>query len=59
VDAVVTRWKRSPFGTIVQREGKNVLEYISVLRPTDKIWSIPGVCCNEGNAFIFSSLLLP
>ena len=42
VDAIVTRWKRSEFGSIVERDGKKVLEFVCVFREAERLWSLPG-----------------
>jgi len=37
------RWKEDEDGNTIQKEGKNVLEFVAVRRPGVAEWSVPGV----------------
>ena len=42
-DPIVTRWKRSNTGSIVERDGLRVLEFVCIKRKDgNKDWAIPG-----------------
>ncbi len=43
VDTIVTRWLRTPNGTIIERDGLRVLEFISIQRKDGGEWAIPGL----------------
>ncbi|KAL9987179.1 hypothetical protein ACROYT_G001438 [Oculina patagonica] len=40
-DPIVTRWKRTPDGTLVERFGKCVLEFVAVQRRDSLEWALP------------------
>ena len=42
VNPVVTRWKRSEKGAIVELDNQPVLEVVMVLREDSQIWALPG-----------------
>lgn len=37
------RWKRTPEGTVVERFGKRVLEFVAVQKQDRLEWALPGV----------------
>ncbi|EGD73753.1 nudix-type domain-containing protein 9 isoform b [Salpingoeca rosetta] len=47
-DTVVTRWKRSSDGSILERDGKKVLEFVAIQRMDNKMWAIPGGFVDNG-----------
>ena len=38
------RWKRTPEGKLMERLGKNVLEFVAIQRQDTLEWALPGVC---------------
>ena len=53
VDYIVTRYKRMPNGAILYREGKPLVEFLSVRRP-DGMWAVPGVLQVMAQVFVNS-----
>lgn len=47
-DPVVTRWKKDDKGNKVAKNGKNILEFVSIQRLDTKEWAIPGGMCDPG-----------
>lgn len=41
-DPIITRWKRTPEGTVVERFGKRVLEFVAVQKQDRLEWALPG-----------------
>ena len=41
------RWKRTPDGTVVERFGKCVLEFVAVQRQDSLEWALPEVCDDQ------------
>ncbi|EDQ85552.1 uncharacterized protein MONBRDRAFT_29245 [Monosiga brevicollis MX1] len=41
-DPVVTRWRRAANGTLLERDGRKVLEFIAIERSDNGGWAIPG-----------------
>lgn len=41
-DPIVTRWKKTPEGTVVERFGKSVLEFVAIQRRDCLEWALPG-----------------
>lgn len=41
-DPVVTRWKRDDKGQVEKKDGRPVLEFVSILRGDTKEWALPG-----------------
>uniref|UniRef100_UPI0031F5DB14 TRPM2 chanzyme n=1 Tax=Salpingoeca rosetta (strain ATCC 50818 / BSB-021) TaxID=946362 RepID=UPI0031F5DB14 len=54
-DTVVTRWKRSPDGSILERDGKKVLEFVAIQRQDNKMWAIPGGFVDNGEDVALTS----
>eukprot|EP00055_Hartaetosiga_balthica_P002905 m.5717 g.5717 ORF g.5717 m.5717 type:complete len:1485 (+) comp2458_c0_seq1:201-4655(+) len=50
-DTVVTRWKRAKDNTILERNGKKVLEFVCILRADNNMWAIPGGFVDNGETF--------
>lgn len=44
VEVVLTRWKRSPTGTVIERDGARVLEFLSIAAPRQQFYTLPGAC---------------
>jgi transient receptor potential cation channel subfamily M protein 2 len=42
VDIVLTRWKRLSDGSVMEREGRRVIEFVCILRVEDKMRALPG-----------------
>ncbi|KAH3884364.1 hypothetical protein DPMN_008342 [Dreissena polymorpha] len=47
-DPIVTRWKRDSKGNVVQKDGKNVLQFVAVKRTDGGGWALPGGMVNPG-----------
>ena len=47
-DTVVTRWKRSADGGILERDGKKVLEFVAIQRVDNGMWAVPGGFVDNG-----------
>lgn len=47
------RWKKTPEGTVMERFGKSVLEFVAIQRRDNLQWALPGV--SEGIYVIFIS----
>ncbi|XP_073244598.1 transient receptor potential cation channel subfamily M member-like 2 isoform X3 [Porites lutea] len=41
-DPIVTRWKKTPEGTVMERFGKSVLEFVAIQRRDNLQWALPG-----------------
>ncbi|CAH3165376.1 unnamed protein product [Porites lobata] len=41
-DPIVTRWKKTPKGTVMERFGKSVLEFVAIQRQDNLQWALPG-----------------
>ncbi|EGD73752.1 hypothetical protein PTSG_05446 [Salpingoeca rosetta] len=54
-DTVVTRWKRSPDGSILERDGKKVLEFVAIQRKDNSMWAIPGGFVDNGEDVALTS----
>ncbi|EGD81237.1 Nudt9 protein [Salpingoeca rosetta] len=54
-DMVVTRWKRAPDGSILQRDGKKVLEFVAIQRMDNNMWAIPGGFVDNGEDVALTS----
>eukprot|EP00056_Hartaetosiga_gracilis_P000767 m.40371 g.40371 ORF g.40371 m.40371 type:complete len:247 (-) comp10347_c0_seq4:174-914(-) len=50
-DTVVTRWKRARDNTILERNGKKVLEFVAVQRVDNNMWAIPGGFVDDGETY--------
>ena len=37
------RWKKTPEGTVMERFGKSVLEFVAIQRRDNLQWALPGV----------------
>ena len=48
------RWKRDTNGKIVQKAGKNILEFVSIERVDLGQWAIPGVSKSDSSFAVFS-----
>ncbi|EGD82042.1 ADP-ribose pyrophosphatase [Salpingoeca rosetta] len=51
-DTVVTRWRRACDGSIMERDGKRVLEFLAIRRPDNGMWAIPGGFVDNGEEVI-------
>ena len=49
-DPIVTRWKRDSNGDLVLRDGKRVLQFVSIQRRDTGDWAIPGGMVDPGEA---------
>eukprot|EP00050_Salpingoeca_kvevrii_P002038 m.185860 g.185860 ORF g.185860 m.185860 type:complete len:1506 (-) comp10522_c1_seq1:295-4812(-) len=49
-DPIVTRWKRNEHGSIIEREGRKVLEFVCVQRRDDGSWALPGGFVDAGQS---------
>eukprot|EP00043_Microstomoeca_roanoka_P012871 m.125316 g.125316 ORF g.125316 m.125316 type:complete len:1141 (-) comp15614_c1_seq5:98-3520(-) len=47
-DTVVTRWKRAADGSILERDGRKVLEFVAIQRIDNGMWAIPGGFVDNG-----------
>ncbi|XP_021362499.1 transient receptor potential cation channel subfamily M member 2-like isoform X2 [Mizuhopecten yessoensis] len=47
-DPIVTRWKRDNKGQIIKTGGKPLLEFVSIRRTDNQMWSLPGGMCEPG-----------
>ncbi|XP_033724836.1 transient receptor potential cation channel subfamily M member-like 2 isoform X2 [Pecten maximus] len=47
-DPIVTRWKRDNKGQIIKSGGKPLLEFVSIQRTDNQLWSLPGGMCEPG-----------
>jgi ADP-ribose pyrophosphatase len=49
-DPIVTRWKRSDDGKVLEKEGKKVLEFVCIERTDGGGWAIPGGMVDPGES---------
>jgi len=47
-DPIISRWKRGASNEILQKDGKNILEIVTIQRKDTKEWAIPGGMCDPG-----------
>ncbi|XP_069120927.1 transient receptor potential cation channel subfamily M member-like 2 isoform X1 [Argopecten irradians] len=47
-DPIVTRWKRDSKGQIIKSGAKPLLEFVSIQRSDNQLWSLPGGMCEPG-----------
>lgn len=52
VDPVISRWARDGEGEVIKIDGKNVLEFVAVLRKDTKEWAIPGGRIKPGEKLV-------